>query len=103
MLLNVTQLKNITPHPTTPTTENYQAKYVNSTAAQKPWNKAVNFQRLCCVLGYFPISIPSPHWWFREELSTKKHSSCLGVHLPFLKQQIFQGFHLKNVPYSVSF
>lgn len=40
---------------------------------------------------------------FGEELSTQKHSSCLGVHLPFLKQQILQSFYLKNVPCSLSF
>ena len=36
-----------------PTTKNYQAKYVNGAAVQKPWNKVMDFQTLGASLDVF--------------------------------------------------
>lgn len=36
-----------------PTAKNYQAKYVNGAAVQKPWNKALDFQTLGVSLDVF--------------------------------------------------
>lgn len=53
-----------------PTTKNYLAQYINKADAQKPWNKAMNFQRLCCVVGYFPFL-------FRVHIGPLEKSSLL--------------------------